>query len=93
MNRRDEVYDFLAYTASSAKEMYMDPGIYAPLRLLSVMLRFIEIMQQEEGLDQIFLQELKQKVLDNRSLLLQDREQFGAFLDDLIMMIAVKNFI
>lgn len=85
------VYDLLAYIASAAKEMYIDPKVYAPLRLLSVMLRFIEIMQQEEELDQGFLYELKQKVLQNRSLLLSDSEKFMIFLDELIMFIANKN--
>ncbi len=92
MNKTDEIYDLLAYIASSAKEMHKDPGIYAPLRLLTVMLRFIKIVQRQKDLDHAFLRELERNILDNRSLLLKDREGFDTFLDDLVMTIASKNF-
>ncbi|MDD3850896.1 MAG: DUF6092 family protein [Firmicutes bacterium] len=92
MDKNKQFYDLLAYTASAAREMYIDPEVYAPLRLLSVMLRLIEMVQEEKGLDQVFLQELRQMILDNRSLLLNEREQFGLFLDKLVARIAVKNF-
>ena len=46
----------------------------------------------KEKLDQVFIQETRQMILDNRSLLLNDREQFGLFLDQLTMKIAAKIF-
>ena len=92
MDKKSQFYDLLAYIAAAAKEMHNDPQMYASLRLLSVMLRLLEMAADEEGLDQAFLQETRQMVLDNRSLLLNDREQFGLFLDQLIMKIAAKSF-
>ena len=72
--------------------MHIDPQMYASLRLLSVMLRLLEMVVEEEELDQVFIQETRQMILDNRSLLLNDREQFGLFLDQLTMKIAAKIF-
>jgi len=92
MDKEAKFYDLLAYIAAAAKEIHTDPEMYASLRLLSVMLRLLEMAADEEGLDQDFLQETRQMVLDNRSLLLNDREQFGLFLDQLTMKIAAKNF-
>lgn len=92
MDKEAQFYDLLAYIAAAAKEIYIDPQMYAPLRLLSVMLRLLEMAADEEGLDQVFLQETRQMVLDNRSLLLNDLEQFGLFLDQLIMKIEAKSF-
>jgi len=92
MDKEAKFYDLLAYIAAVAKEMHTDPQMYALFRLLSVMLRLLEMAADEEGLDQDFLQETRQMVLDNRSLLLNDREQFGLFLNQLTMKIATKNF-
>lgn len=92
MDKEAQFYDLLAYIAAAVKEIYIDPQMYASLRLLSVMLRLLEMAADEEGLDQVFLQETRQMVLDNRSLLLNDREQFGLFLDQFIMKIAAKSF-
>ncbi len=92
MDKEERFYDLLAYIAASAKEMYIDPRIYAPLRLLSVMLRLLEMYMDEEGADRDFLKEIQQMVLENRSLLLNDREQFGLFLDQLVLKIAARNF-
>ncbi len=92
MGKDEQFYDLLAYSAASAKEMYIDPKVYAPLRLLSVMLRLLEMFMDEEGMDKVFLKETQQMIMENRSLLLNDREQFGLFLDRLIMKIAARNF-
>jgi len=92
MDKKAQFYDLLAYTASAAREMYIDPQVYAPLRLLSVMLRLLEMAEDDAGLDQAFLKELRQMILDNRSLLLNDREQFGLFLDRLVAKIAARSF-
>jgi hypothetical protein len=64
MDKEERFYDLLAYIAASAKEMYIDPKIYAPLRLLSVMLRLLEMYMDEEGADRDFLKEMQQMVLD-----------------------------
>jgi hypothetical protein len=56
------------------------------------MLRLLEMYMDEEGADRDFLKEMQQMVLENRSLLLNDREQFGIFLDRLILKIAARNF-
>ncbi len=92
MEDEKRLYDLLAYIAASAKEMYIDPQIYAPLRLLSVMLRLLDIYAENNCFNQDFLAEIRQMVLDNRSLLLNDREQFGVFLDQLVLKIAEKSF-
>lgn len=92
MDKKTQFYDLLAYIAAAAKEMHIDPQMYASLRLLSVMLRLLEMVAEEEELDQVFIQETRQMILDNRSLLLNDREQFGLFLDQLTMKIAAKIF-
>lgn len=93
MNKKEKVYDLLAYIATSAKEVHIDPQIYASLRLLSVMMKVIEIAEDVDGIDQAFIQKMQQVILDNRSLLLKDREEYGLFLDNLIIEIAKKVFI
>ena len=92
MEDKYKLYDLLAYIAASAKEMYIDPQVYAPLRLLTVMLRLLDMHAQSNAFDQFFLTEIRQMVMENRYLLLNDREQFGYFLDQLIMKIAEQNF-
>ncbi len=92
MSKEEQLYDLLAYIASASKEMYMDPQIYAPLRLLTVMLRLIEMLKEEKELDQDFLKELKQMIEDNQFLLSRDGEKFEEFLDKLVIKIALKNF-
>jgi len=92
LDKEAKFYNLLAYIAAAAKEMHIDPQMYASLRLLSVMLRLLEMAVDEEGLDQDFLQETRQMILDNRSLLLNDHGKFGTFLDQLTMKIASKSF-
>lgn len=92
MINENEFYDLIAYIASAAKEMHIDPQIYAPLRLLTTMLRLIELMNNEKELDWAFLNELKSMLLKNQFLLSRDENEFGEFLDSLITKIAKKSF-
>ena len=94
MQKRDEWFDLLAYLSVCAKEMYIGPQIYAPLRLLTVMQRLLALLADEQmsAADSAFLAELQQELAENRSLLLQDRAAFGAYLDRLVEKIAVHNF-
>lgn len=91
MTKEEQLYDLIAYLSVSAKEMYNDPQIYAPLRLLSAITRLTDMFASDEGVDQLYLREIQQMIEAKRSLLLNDREQFGEFLDQLIFKIAGRN--
>ena len=90
MNEK-KAYDVLAYAAASAKEMYVDPSIYASHRLLSTMERFLGFLASEQYKDPFFA-ELRQEINENISLLRTDSEKFGVFLNAVVKKVAQKSF-
>ena len=83
--------DVLAYAAASAKEMYIDPGVYASHRLLSTMERFLGFLDDEQYSDPFFA-ELRKSINENHLLVMTDPEKFGAFLDEVVEKVARKSF-
>jgi len=83
--------DVLAYAAAAAKEMHVDPSVYASHRLLATMERFLGFLADEEYSDPFF-EELRQLLNESLWVMGTDREQFGVLLDEVVTKVAKKSF-
>ncbi|MCL2392166.1 MAG: DUF6092 family protein [Oscillospiraceae bacterium] len=83
--------DVLAYAAASAREMYVDPSVYASHRLLATMERFLGFLEEEQYNDPFF-SELRKSINDNILLVMTDPEKFGDFLSEVVEKVAHKSF-
>lgn len=91
MDNERQYYDLMAYIASCAKDLHTNPELSAPLQLLHVLNRMLDILCGEPALDQAFLGDTKALLLRCRSLLLSNPGGAGEALDELTMKIAAKS--
>ncbi|GAH66921.1 unnamed protein product [marine sediment metagenome] len=80
-------YDLLklfCYIITSARGCVEEPKPYGPFRLIDSAGRIIALLDNE-GLANDFLRKERAKIEDNKYLVMQDREKFMEFLDELVM--------
>jgi len=83
-------FDLLCYMSSSSKGLVDEPKLYGPLRLLESMERIIDVLEANDMSDD-FYSELKEKIKDNKYLVMQDEERFVRSLDEIVKMLAQKE--
>lgn len=91
MGELSKVYELVAYLASSARGLLVEPQLYGPFRCLDAITRFIEFL---EGVGCVevddFLKELKEEVDRGKLLLLTDEEGFKKFIVELNVKLASR---
>lgn len=91
MDREGQFYDLMAYIASCAKDLHANPELSAPMYLLLVLNRMLDILYGDPALDQAFLGDTKALLLRCRSLLLENSGGAEEALAELTMKIAAKS--
>jgi uncharacterized protein DUF6092 len=78
-------FDHVLYLVASARDCLDEPLIYGPLRLVEGVSRVIEALPDDE-----FLQEQKRVIDSEKWAVMGDREQFAAWLDELLRQFAAE---
>ncbi len=85
---KDRLIETIAYLISSANILPNEPVIYGPMRLLEGAKRIIEFLEEEEGLADKELLNIKEKIDDAMSKVLTDEEGFKAGINEVIKLMA-----
>ena len=86
--KREQAFDLVGFLTTTALEMHEDPSIYASLRLIMALEKFLNYYQREAGADAEFYENLHSDVASNQYLLIDDKEQYGAFLNRILLAVA-----
>jgi len=81
----DPFFDHTLYLVASARDCLDEPLIYGPLRLVEGVSRLIEALPDDE-----FLQEQKRVIDAEKWQVMGDRDQFAAWLDELLRQFAAE---
>jgi len=81
----DPFFDHVLYLVASARDCLDEPLIYGPLRLVEGVSRVIEALPDDE-----FLQDQKRVIDGEKWEVMGDREQFAAWLDELLRVFAAE---
>ncbi len=87
--RKLRIYDFVAYLISSARGLLVEPQTYGPFRCLDAVSRFIHVLG-ELGVEDPYLDELRDEVERGKYLLLFDENKFKDFVVGLNIKFAQK---
>ncbi len=86
----DAFFDLFCYMAASARGLVDEPKMYGPLRLIESIERMIGILEDEGRTDEFYLK-LKDKIHENKYVLMSDEDEFIELLDDVVVMLASKE--
>ena len=81
----DPFFEHATYLVASARDCLDEPLIYGPLRLVEGVSRLIEALPDDE-----FLQEQKRVIDAEKWAVMGDRDQFAAWLDELLRQFAAE---
>ena len=81
----EPLFDHALYLVASARDCLDEPLIYGPLRLIEGVSRLIEALPDDE-----FLQEQKRVIDGEKWEVMGDRDQFAAWLDELLRQFAAE---
>ncbi len=86
---RGEFFALLAFLVISARNCVEEPKLYGPFRLADGASRLIGILEGAGMADEFFV-EVRRKIDDKKYSVMDDREEFTKFLDDLTLDFADK---
>jgi hypothetical protein len=81
----DPFFEHATYLVASARDCLDEPLVYGPLRLVEGVSRLIEALPDDE-----FLQQQKRVIDAEKWAVMGDREQFAAWLDELLRQFAAE---
>jgi hypothetical protein len=85
----DDVFELLAFLATSARLCVDEPKLYGTFRLVDGASRLLGFALESDQLeDKQFLQQLKDEIDEKKMLLVADQEGYLKFLDDLTRKVA-----
>jgi hypothetical protein len=85
----DDVFELLAFLATSARLCVDEPKLYGTFRLVDGASRLLGFVLKSDQLeDKQTLQQLKDEIDEKKSLLTTDQEAYFGFLDDLTRKVA-----
>ncbi len=79
-----EVFALVCYMVTSACNLPRENRLYGPYRLIEAASRLITILEKE-GVKSARLDDIRQRIVDGKSTLMEDEAAFTAFLEDLVM--------
>jgi len=72
-----EIFELICYMSISARNLNQETKMYGPFRLVDAASKLIEILE-------------KNGIYDNKYKVMTDKEEFVAFLDDLVLKMVGK---
>lgn len=86
---KSDFFVLLAFLVTSARNCVEEPKLYGPFRLVDGASRLIGILEEADIADE-FLVEMKRKIDDKKYSVMDDKDKFIKFLDDLTLDFADK---
>lgn len=84
-----EIFELICYIIVSARNLDKETKMYGPFRLVDAASKLIEILEKN-GIYDEFLSQVRTIIEANKYKVMTDKEDFVAFLDDLILKMVVK---
>jgi hypothetical protein len=84
-----EIFELICYIIVSARNLDQETKMYGPFRLVDAASKLIEILEKN-GIYDEFLSQVRTIIEANKYKVMTDKEEFVAFLDDLVLKMVVK---
>jgi len=84
-----EIFELICYIIVSARNLNQETKMYGPFRLVDAASKLIEILEKN-GIYDEFLSQVRTMIEDNKYKVMTDKEEFVAFLDDLVLKMVGK---
>ncbi len=84
-----EIFELICYIIVSARNLDQETKMYGPFRLVDAASKLIEILEKN-GIYDEFLSQVRTMIEANKYKVMTDKEEFVAFLDDLVLKMVVK---
>jgi len=84
-----EIFELICYIIVSAKNLDQETKMYGPFRLVDTASKLIEILEKN-GIYDEFLSQVRTIIEANKYKVMTDKEEFVAFLDDLVLKMVGK---
>jgi hypothetical protein len=84
-----EIFELICYIIVSARNLDKETKMYGPFRLVDAASKLIEILEKN-GIYDEFLSQVRTIIEANKYKVMTDKEEFVAFLDDLVLKMVVK---
>lgn len=91
----EEILEYIAYLASSARGVIFEPHDYGSFRLIDAISRFINMLKQlPEFKNNDFLLSINEYIEKEKYKIMYNRDEYLKFLEKLILMVAeeVKKY-
>ncbi|MCR4429273.1 MAG: DUF6092 family protein [Caldiserica bacterium] len=79
-----EVYELICYMVTSACNLIQETKDYGPFRLIDAVSRLVEILSKR-NLSSLKMEELRDKIEENKYRVLEGESKFLSFLNDLVL--------
>ena len=79
-----EIFDYILFLLTAARGCVDEPHMYGPLRLVDAASRIIGTYQRVKGVDDEFLNRLKQLIDEKKYIVMESEDEFTRFIDELI---------
>jgi len=84
-----EIFELICYMLISARNLDRETKMYGPLRLVNATSKLIEILEKN-GIHDEFLSEVRSIIELNKNKLIEGKEEFVSFLDNLALKVVVR---
>jgi len=84
-----EIFELICYIIVSARNLDQETKMYGPFRLVDAASKLIEILEKN-GIYDEFLSQVRTMIEANKYKVMTDKEEFIAFLDDLVLKMVGK---
>ncbi|MQY58490.1 MAG: hypothetical protein GH144_02605 [Clostridia bacterium] len=84
-----EIFELICYIIVSARNLDQETKMYGPFRLVDAASKLIEILEKN-GIYDEFLSQVRTMIEANKYKVMTDKEEFVAFLDDLVLKMVGK---
>lgn len=86
---KSDFFSLLAFLITAARNCVEEPKLYGPFRLVDGASRLIGILEEAHMADE-FLMGVRRKIDDGKYSVMDDKDKFIKFLDDLVLAFADK---
>ncbi len=84
-----EIFELICYIIVSARNLDQETKMYGPFRLVDAASKLIEILEKNGIYDEL-LSQVRTMIEANKYKVMTDKEEFVAFLDDLVLKMVGK---
>jgi len=84
-----EIFELICYMLISARNLDQETKMYGPFRLVDAASKLIEILEKN-GIHDEFLSEVRSIIELNKNKLIEGKEEFVSFLDNLALKVVVR---